>query len=143
MKRMFGLTLLLLLAACSKPEAAAPPPEPVAAQPAAPDPWPGKYEGDVMVNVAGFSGAYRVWLLTARADGCTGDLGVADKGLPARSEGDALEVVVPAKDALPQCTVRLTRTGATVTVAEDAGCAAYHGATCAFAGKARRVQPAH
>lgn len=129
---------LLVLGACSKPEAEAPP-EPVAAQPPAPDPWPGKYEGDVMVNVTGAPGAYRVWLLAAKADGCTGDLGLADKGLPARSSGDALEVVVPAKAELPQCTVRLTRRGATVTVSEDAGCAAYHGATCGFAGTAHRV----
>ncbi|WP_443749100.1 hypothetical protein [Asticcacaulis solisilvae] len=143
MKRIACLSLLLVLAACSKPQEADAPPAPVAVQPAAPDPWPGKYEGDVMVDVTGFAGAYRAWLLTAKADGCTGDLGVADKGLPARSDGDALEVTVPARDALPQCSIRLTRKGAVVTVTEDAGCASYHGATCAFAGTARRVQPAH
>jgi len=130
---------VLALSACSKPQAEEPAPESVAAQPAAPDPWPGKYEGDVMVNVAGSPGAYRVWLLAAKADGCTGDLGVADKGLPAQGSGDALDVVVPAKDALPQCSVHLARDGATVTVTEDAGCAAYHGATCGFAGTARRI----
>jgi len=130
---------VLVLGACTKRDDEAPAPEPVVAASAAPDPWPGKYEGDVMVNVTGSPGAYRVWLLTAKADGCTGDLGVADKGLPARPEGDALEVVVPAKDALPQCTLHLARRGALVTVTEDAGCAAYHGPTCGFAGSAHRV----
>lgn len=142
MKIALFLMASLTLAACSKPEET-PAPEPAAVQPAAPDPWPGKYEGDIMVNVAGSPGAYRVWLLTAKADGCTGDLGVADKGLPARSDGDTLEVVVPAKDALPQCSVRLTRTGATVTVTEDTGCTSYHGATCGFAGVAHRVAGAN
>jgi len=139
MRLVAACLAVLVLGACTKHEEAAPAPEPVSAAPVAPDPWPGKYEGDVMVNVAGSPGAYRVWLLTAKADGCTGDLGVADKGLPARASGDALEVVVPAKDTLPQCTVRLARRGAGVTVTEDAGCAAYHGATCGFAGTAHRV----
>ena len=139
MKRMVCLSLLLLLAACSKPEEAPAPSTPVPVQPAAPDPWPGKYEGDVIVNVTGSAGAYRVWLLTAKADGCTGDLGVADKGLPAHASGDGLDVVVPAKAELPQCTVHLARNGDAVTVTEDAGCAAYHGATCGFAATARRV----
>ncbi len=131
--------MVLALGACTKREEAPPPSAPVAAQPPAPDPWPGKYEGDVMVNVTGSPGAYRVWLLAAKADGCTGDLGLADKGLPASGAGDALELVVPAKEALPQCTVRLARQGGAVTVSEDAGCAGYHGATCSFAGTAHRV----
>ena len=136
---MIACLAVLALGACSKPQAEAPAPESVAAQPAEPDPWPGKYEGDVIVNVAGSPGAYRVWLLAARADGCTGDLGLADKGLPAKASGDGLDVVVPARDAPPQCTVHLARSGATVTVTEDAGCASYHGATCGFAGTAHRV----
>jgi hypothetical protein len=139
MKLVIACLAAVALAACSKPQSEAAPPESVAAAPAAPDPWPGKYEGDVMVNIAGSPGAYRVWLLAAKADGCTGDVGLADKGLPAQRSGDGLDVVVPAKDALPQCTVHLVRQGATVTVTEDAGCAAYHGATCGFAGTAHRV----
>ncbi len=139
MKVMIVCLALLALGACSKPQEEAPPPVSAAPQPAAPDPWPGKYEGDVMVNVAGSPGAYRVWLLVASADGCTGDLGLADKGLPAHASADGLDVVVPAKDALPQCTVHLVRKGATVTVSEDAGCATYHGATCGFTGNAHRI----
>jgi hypothetical protein len=139
MRLIAACLAVLVLGACTKREAAAPASEPVAAAPAAPDPWPGKYEGDVMVNVAGSPGAYRVWLLTAKADGCTGDLGVADRGLPAQASGDGLDVIVPARDALPQCSVHLARKGATVTVTEDAGCASYHGATCGFAGIAHRV----
>ncbi|MBW8881568.1 MAG: hypothetical protein JF615_09135 [Asticcacaulis sp.] len=138
MKVVTACLIALTLGACSKP-ADAPPPAPVVVAPPAPDPWPGKYEGDVMVNVTGSPGAYRVWLLAAKADGCTGDLGLADKGLPARAAGDGLEVVIPATDTLAQCTVRLMRNGASVTVSEDAGCAGYHGATCSFAGTAHRV----
>ena len=139
MKMVIGCLAVLTLGACDKPQEEAQPPEPVATAPPPPDPWPGKYEGDVMVNVTGPVGAYRVWLLAAKADGCTGDLGLADKGLPARVAGDGLDVVVPAKADAERCTVHLVRRGATVTVTEDSGCASYHGATCGFAGTAHRV----
>ncbi len=131
---------VLALGACSKPQEAQPT-ESAPAAVSAPDPWPGKYEGDLMVNVSGYPGGRRVWLIEAKADGCTGDIGVADRGVPAKDVADnAIDVVLAAKADAPSCTIHLTRSGHVVTVSEGPGCTGYHGATCSFNGRATRVK---
>lgn len=129
------LIMCLALAACSKP---APPPPPPAAPPPAPayDPWPGRYEGDLMARI---SPLHRVTLVTAR-DGCTGDAGLAG-GEPSQTVGaDHLRVTLTAKATGAVCTVDLTRNGDRLTVSESGDCAAWHGAACPFAGVAARVK---
>ena len=141
MKRAAALLCLLALGACSKKEEA-PQPESAPAVQAAPDPWPGKYEGDLMVNVTGYPGGRRVWLLVAKADGCTGDIGLADMGVQAleSADGRRLDATVPTQTK-GQCKIAITRRGKSVTVSEvtpDA-CASLRGATCSFNGSATRV----
>ena len=69
--------VFLTLTACSKPAPEEAAPSSVSAPPPAEDNWPGKYEGDLMVRVSGTPGAHKVVLVTATADGCTGDIGLS------------------------------------------------------------------
>lgn len=141
MKRVVLLSLLapvlFVATACSK-KADAPPAEARTAAAPVVDPWPGKYEGDVMVRV---SADHKVVLIAAKADGCTGDIGLADGGLPAsQPSDDELRMVLHPQDAADACTFDLKKAGDTVTVSETASCAAYHGTTCSFNGTATRVK---
>jgi hypothetical protein len=132
------LLSLLVLAACQQKTDLPPAEGKAAATPAAADTWPGKYEGDVMVRI---SPDHKVVLIAAKADGCTGDIGLADGGLAAsQPSDDALRMVLHPPDATDACTFDLKKTGNTVTVSETATCAAYHGATCSFNGTATRVK---
>ena len=134
MKR--ALILLLALAACS-PRSQAPEDTVASAPPPVTDTWPGKYEGDLMVRI---NPAHKVILVEAQADGCTGDIGLADGGLPSKAiSANELEVVLQ-PDGVAVCTFRIRKNGDVVTVTESETCAAYHGATCSFNGTARRVK---
>ena len=146
MKRGITLLALALIAfgvtACKRP--APPADDTVASVAAAPavdaDAWPGRYEGDVMVRINGSAGARRVVLIAAAKDGCSGDIGLNDNGATARDISDQEVDVVTKPDPQTTCTIKLRRDGDMVTVSEDQGCAAYHGATCSFNGKAMRVK---
>ncbi len=131
------VVLCLSLAACSRaPEA--PTEAPAAAPVTAIDSWAGKYEGDVMVRI---DAAHKVVLVEAQADGCTGDVGMSDGGVPARTVGaGALEIALQ-PEGIGLCTIRLNKAGDKVTVSESPTCAAYHGATCSFNGTAVRIKP--
>lgn len=134
MKR--ALILLLAVAACSpKPQA---PEETVAsAPPPVTDTWPGKYAGDLMVRI---DPSHRVILVEGEADGCTGDIGLADGGLPSKAiSANELELTLQ-PDGVAACTFRIRKNGDTLTVTESETCAAYHGATCSFNGTAKRVK---
>jgi len=140
MKHMV-LPALLLLAACSKPtqpadpQSAAAPPQPAPAY----DPWPGKYEGELMVRI---SPVHRITLITANA-GCTGDAGLAGGEQAQQIAPDHLRLVLTARDASASgaaCTVDLTQKGDRVTAVESGDCSAWHGAACAFNGTAARVK---
>jgi hypothetical protein len=100
------------------------------------DPWPGKYEGDLMVRI---SPIHRVTLITANG-ACTGDAGLAG-GAPSQTDApDRLRVTLNDAATNAVCHVVLTRQGDRLTVSEDGDCAAWHGATCAFSGTAQRVK---
>lgn len=135
--RRRALIACLLLTACSKP---APPPPQQAAAPPQPapayDPWPGKYEGDLMVRI---SPLHRVTLITAR-DACTGDAGLAG-GAPSQQIADNhLRVSLSSKDTGAVCFVNMLQTGDRLTVSESGDCTAWHGAACPFSGAAARVK---
>lgn len=136
MKRVLLLSLLALAACEEKTDL--PPSDAKAAATPVVDTWPGKYEGDVMVRI---SPDHKVILIEGQADGCTGDIGLADGGLAASQVGDnELRLILHPPDATDACTFDLKKTGDTVTVSETATCAAYHGATCTFNGTATRVK---
>ncbi len=141
MKR-FIILAVLALTACSKPQAEAPQPASVAAAEApAPDSWSGKYEGDLMVNISGQPYTRKVWMIKAAADGCTGDIGVADNTAAVKDVGDdALDVLLPATADAAACVIHITRTGKILHLSESGGCTKYHGATCSFAGTATKVK---
>ncbi|MDI7775578.1 hypothetical protein [Asticcacaulis sp. EMRT-3] len=124
---------MLALAACSKPAPQAP--APVAAPAPAYDPWPGTYEGDLMVRI---SNIHKVTLVAASKD-CTGDVGLAGGETPQDIAPDHLRLVLK-PDAATTCTIDIVRAGDKVTVSESGICAAYHGLTCSFNGTATRVK---
>ncbi|MDV6332104.1 hypothetical protein [Asticcacaulis sp. 201] len=143
MKRVLWLGCVVLglplLAACSKPapqaeetSASVAPPPPVI------DPWPGKYEGDLMVRISGGPGAHKVVLVEAEADGCNGDVGLAG-GEPARDVSATELSLVLKPDDKTVCTIRIVRNGGKVTVSETGICTAYHGLSCPFEGTAAKV----
>ncbi len=135
MKRVVLLSLLTLTA-CSK-KTDAPPQETATAAAPVEDSWPGKYEGDVMVRI---SPDHKVILITGKADGCTGDIGLGDGGVAASSNGDALEVDIPIQGK-GECSVTLKRDGdTTLQVSETEDCGEFHGTTCPFNGTATRVK---
>lgn len=132
------LPLCLALTACSKPAPQAEPQSVAAPSQPAPayDPWPGKYEGDLMVRI---SPIHRVTLITANG-ACTGDAGLAG-GAPSQTDApDRLRVTLNDTATNAVCHVVLTRQGDRLTVSEDGDCSAWHGATCAFSGTAQRVK---
>ncbi len=91
-----------------------------------------------MVRISGTPGVHKVVLVTATADGCTGDIGLAG-GEPAHDDSPtemSLNVKTEAKDI---CTLRLRMEGAKIIVAESDACHAFHGATCSFNGFAQRL----
>ncbi|WP_031238412.1 hypothetical protein [Asticcacaulis sp. AC466] len=142
MKRVLWLGCVVLglplLAACSKPapeaeetSVSATPPPPVV------DPWPGNYEGELMVRISGGSGTHKVVLVEAETD-CDGDVGLAG-GEPARDVSATELRVVLKPDDKTVCTIRIVRDGGKVTVSETGICTAYHGLSCPFEGTASRV----
>ena len=134
--RMMPLILLLAVAACSKaPEE--PAPEPVVAAKPVTDPWPGKYEGDMIVKI---DAARKVMLIEGQADGCTGDIGMADGGVATKPiSANELELSVQ-PEGIALCTIRIRKDGDTLTVSESETCSAFHGATCSFNGTAVRMK---
>lgn len=131
---------LLALTGCSKPapeadttsvSAAAPPP--------AEDHWPGKYEGDLMVRVSGIPGAHKVVLVTAIADGCTGDIGLAG-GEPAKDISPVELSLTLKPDDKTTCTIDIKKDGDKLTVSESGICTVYHGLACSFNGMATRLK---
>ncbi len=137
MKRI--LLLCLALTACSKPQPAEVPAASVAPPPAVTDTWPGKYEGDVMVRVTGGPGAYKLMLVAATADGCTGDIGLAGGELAKEVSPGALRLDLHPDDKT-SCAIDVRKAGDSVTVSESGICTAYHGLSCTFGGKAARVK---
>ena len=137
------LLACLALAACSKPKPpeapkteAAPAQTPVSAN----DAWAGKYEGDLMVRISGTPSEHRVMLVTAGADGCSGDTGLAG-GLVAQSVSDSELLLSLHPDDQAICRIHLSRQDDRLTVSEDGACDAYHGKTCSFSGVATRLRP--
>ncbi|MEI9903079.1 MAG: hypothetical protein WDN06_03140 [Asticcacaulis sp.] len=106
--RPFLLALPLCLIACSKPAEPPSAPASVATPVVADDGWNGKYEGDLRIEITGPSGAHKASLLTATPD-CTGDIGLADKGVKAITDGAAL--IVDAQVGQDECKVTLSRQG--------------------------------
>lgn len=136
MKRLLLLSLLVLGACEEKTDL--PPSEAKTAAAPVVDTWPGRYEGDVMVRIAA---DHKVILIEGQADGCTGDIGLADGGLTTNKVSEnELRLVMHPPDAAEACTFSLKRNGDVITVSETATCAAYHGATCTFNGTATRVK---
>ncbi len=135
--RYLILALPLCLTACHKP--AEPPPTSASATApvAADDGWNGKYEGDLRIEITGPAGAHQVSLLAATQD-CTGDIGLADKGVKAITDGANL--IVDAQVGQDACKVTLSRDGDKVTAVETSPCTAFHGATCSFNGTAMRIR---
>ncbi|MBW8882100.1 MAG: hypothetical protein JF615_11980 [Asticcacaulis sp.] len=134
MKR--ALILLLVVAACSRAPEAADTPAAPAAKPVT-DSWPGKYEGDLIVKV---DAAHKVMLIEGQADGCTGDIGLADGGLATKPvSANELELSVQ-PEGIALCTVRIRKDGDKLTVSESETCSAFHGATCSFNGTAVRMK---
>lgn len=137
MTKIHVLALLFLtVSACSRaPEK---PAEPVAAAPPpVVDTWRGKYEGDLIVKI---DAAHKVMLIEAQADGCTGDIGLADGGVATKAlSANELEFSLQ-PEGLAMCTIRIQKTGNKLTVSESPTCAAYHGATCSFNGTAIRLK---
>jgi len=137
MKRV--LLICLLLTACSKPQPAEAP-QPVVQAPApAVDTWPGKYEGDLMVRVSGTSGAHKLILIAATADGCTGDIGLAGGELAKDVSPAELQLLLHPDDKTA-CTVDVKKAGDVLTVSESGICTAYHGLSCSFNGSAKRLK---
>ena len=131
---------LLALTACSKP---APEADDASVSAEAPPPvedhWPGKYEGDLMVRVSGTPGAHKVVLVTATADGCTGDIGLAG-GEPAKDiSPDELSLTLK-PDETTTCTVTIKKEGEKLVVSESGICTTYHGLACSFNGSAARLK---
>lgn len=136
MKRLLLLSLLLL-AGCEEKTDLPPSEAKTAAAPVV-DTWPGKYEGDVMVRIAP---DHKVILIEGQADGCTGDVGLADGGLTTNKVSDnELQLIMHPQDSPDACTFSIKRNGDTLTVSETPSCAAYHGGTCSFNGTATRVK---
>lgn len=135
--RILTFAALLLMAACSKP---AEPQQPAApAAPVVADTWPGKYWGDTLrITINGAPNEHKVMMIAAKAD-CSGDLGLAENGIAARSEtDDDMTVVLPT--APEECTIDLRKTGNILTVTESVGCTTLHGAMCSFNGTAERAK---
>jgi len=137
LKRIILLGLLALCACSKKQEAPAPAPVQTAVPEAVADDWAGKYEGDLRVTI---DAANKIMLIEAAPDGCTGDIGLADGGLLTNSVSETERQLVLHPDAASTCTITLLKKGATLTVSESEGCAAYHGATCSFNGTATRLK---
>lgn len=138
--RVVCLAVVLLLAACSKP---APEADTSSVASAAPPPisdnWPGKYEGDLMVRINGTPGAHKVVLVTATADGCTGDIGLAG-GEPAKDvSADELSLTLKPDDKTT-CSVTIKKDSDTLTVSESGICTTYHGLACSFNGLAVKLK---
>ncbi|ESQ74826.1 hypothetical protein [Asticcacaulis sp. AC402] len=134
MKR--ALILVLALAACS-PKLEAPEDPAASAPPPVTDTWLGRYAGDLMVRI---DATHRVVLIEGEADGCTGDIGLADGGLPSKAiSASELEVALPPDDGAA-CTFRIRKNGDVLTVTQSEACSVYHGATCSFNGTAKRVK---
>lgn len=142
--KLAGLSLAgcLVLMACSPAapndeasSAAAPPPVAPAY-----DPWPGRYEGDLMVRI---SPIHKVTLVTANS-GCSGDIGLAGGEMAKTVAPDHLRLTLTAKDASASaggtCTIDLIQQGDKITVSEGGDCSAWHGPTCAFSGTATRLK---
>ncbi|ESQ92744.1 hypothetical protein ABAC460_02625 [Asticcacaulis sp. AC460] len=134
MKR--ALILLLALAACS-PKPQSPEDTIASAAPPVTDPWPGKYEGDLMVRI---DASRKIVLVEGQPDGCTGDVGLGDGGLASKPiSANELELTLQ-PEGVAACVFRIRKNGDTLTVTETETCATYHGATCSFNGTAKRVK---
>lgn len=133
----YALILLLALSACS-PGTETPEEVPASAPLPVVDTWPGKYHGDLIVKV---DASHKVMLIEGQADGCTGDIGLADGGVATKPiSADELELTLQ-PDGVAACVIRLRKAGDTLTVTESDTCAAFHGATCSFNGMAKRQKP--